>query len=104
MLSKEDIKFLSQLPYHRHIKREGISFYLAHGSPRDNLFEYVHPGWSDKKLKKIRRGITFGIMVLGHTHIKMELKNEDKLFFEPRIYRSTKRRYFQELFYDIRHL
>ena len=80
---KEDIIFLKKLPYNLTFNREGISFYLTHGSPRDNLFEYVHPFFSDEKLKEIGKDAKADCIVMGHTHVQMDAEVDHKLFLNP---------------------
>ena len=83
LLSKEDLKFLKSQPYNRKFSVDGISFYIAHGSPRDNLFEYVHPHFTDQKLREIGKDAKADVVVFGHTHIQMEAEIDHKLFLNP---------------------
>lgn len=82
-LTKENIQFLYRLSYKKTFTREGISFYLTHGSPRDNLFEYIHPWFSDKKLIEIAKKADADYIITGHTHIQMEAKVGSKTFLNP---------------------
>jgi len=71
-LGLDHINFLKKLPYTLSFNRDGISFYLVHASPRDNLFEYVHPYFSDKQLKKIGNDVDADVIIMGHTHVQMD--------------------------------
>jgi len=82
-LSSDDIKLLAGLPYNALFDFDGISFYIAHGSPRDNLFEYVHPHFSDEKLLEIGSKASADVIILGHTHVQMEAEVDHKLFLNP---------------------
>lgn len=82
-LDEKDIVFLKNLPYNITFEREGISFYLTHGSPRDNLFEYVHPYFSNEKLEEIMGDVSSDVIITGHTHVQMEAKINKRLFLNP---------------------
>lgn len=82
-LTKEDIKFLQDLPDKKVFEREGVSFYMAHGSPRDNVFEYVFPWSSDSLFDVFAQTVDSEVIILGHTHIPMEKKVKDKIFLNP---------------------
>ncbi len=82
-ITKENIQFLYNLSYKKTFTRDGISFYLTHGSPRDNLFEYIHPWFSDKKLIEISKNADADYIITGHTHIQMEAKVGSKTFLNP---------------------
>jgi putative phosphoesterase len=61
----------------------GFSFYLAHGSPRDNIFEYVFPTVPDFVLEEFARIAGSDVVVLGHTHVPMERRVDSVLFLNP---------------------
>lgn len=82
-LDKDDINFLKTLSYKSTFERDGITFYLTHGSPRDNLFEYVHPYFSIDKLKEIGRNVPSDVIIMGHTHVQMEAEVDNRLFLNP---------------------
>ncbi len=83
VLDKTDINFLKNLPKNRTFEIDNKSFYMAHGSPRENLFEYVHPYVSDEDLKNFAEIVKADVVVLGHTHVMMEAKTDDVLFLNP---------------------
>jgi len=81
-ISRENRKFLENLK--REIRFfEGASFYLTHGSPRDNIFEYVFPGVPDFVLEEFADMARSDVVVLGHTHVPMERRVGDVLFLNP---------------------
>lgn len=82
-LNSQDIEFLKKLPYTIKFERDGISFYMTHGSPRDNLFEYVQPCFSDDQLKKMADKVDADIIVLAHTHVQMEADVGYQKFLNP---------------------
>lgn len=83
VLNEKQMNFLKCLPKKRIFKRDGLSFYITHGSPHDNLHEYVQPYVSDEKLKEYKRMVDSDVVVLGHTHVMMEAKVDDVLFLNP---------------------
>jgi len=82
-IDSDNMKFLQELPDNRSFVRDDVSFYMAHGSPRDNVFEYVFPWSSDVLFKTFAEMIDADIVVLGHTHIPMEKKVSGKIFLNP---------------------
>lgn len=79
-LSKDDKEYLKKLPYKMLFDHDGVSFYLCHGSPRDNLFEYIQPYTPDATLKKMAKGVVADVIVSGHTHVQMEAEVDSQLF------------------------
>ena len=82
-LLKEEIEFLKRLPKNISFSRDDISFYVAHGSPRDNIFEYVFPNYPESLFNLFARMVDAEITVLGHTHIPMERIVDGKIFLNP---------------------
>ncbi len=82
-LKKSNFDFLKNLAENKTFEFDGISFYMVHGSPRDNLREYVHPWVSDKVLKVFSEMVDVDVFVFGHTHVQMEAKIDDTLFLNP---------------------
>lgn len=82
-LTEDDMLFLQSLPENKLFERDGVSFYIAHGSPRDNVFEYVFPWSSDFIFDTFAQMVGSEVIVLGHTHISMERKVGDKIFLNP---------------------
>ena len=83
VLSDEKIKFLESLPTHLHFNREGIKFYMVHGSPRNELFEYIFPSTSEETFEEFSISVDANVVVLGHTHIPMKRKIGETLFLNP---------------------
>lgn len=83
VIESDDINFLEKLSNNKKFNCENIRFYIAHGSPRDNLFEYVFPWSTDDFLREISKNVDSDVIVLGHTHIQMETEVAGKLFLNP---------------------
>lgn len=82
-LDEKDMDFLKKTPYKILINHDGVSFYICHGSPRDNLFEYIQPFTPDETLKKMAKGVAADVIVCGHTHVQMEADVDSQLFLNP---------------------
>jgi predicted phosphodiesterase len=70
-IDEKDMSFLQELPNYRSFVRDNVSFYMAHGSPKDNVFEYVFPWSSDSLFETFAEMVDSEVIVLGHTHIPM---------------------------------
>jgi len=83
VLSDEEIEFLKSLHTHLYLDADGLDIYVTHGSPRDEIFEYVFPDVSDKLLLQFAEIADADVLVFGHTHIPMERRVNDKIFLNP---------------------
>jgi len=81
-LSGENLKFLSNLPTHLELTLKQ-RLYVAHGSPRDPLNEYVFLDYPNRELAKILEDADAEIVVLGHTHMPMKRMIMGKLIVNP---------------------
>jgi len=82
-INENNMRFLQELPTNKSFELEGISFYMTHGSPRDNVFEYVFPWSSNNVFKTFAEMVDAEVIVLGHTHIPMEKRVGGKIFLNP---------------------
>lgn len=82
-LTERNLKFLRSLPLESKVKLSGKTIYLAHGSPRDPLWEYVFPDVSNSSLLEIIKGIDADFLLLGHTHVPMQRKIFGKWVLNP---------------------
>lgn len=83
VLSKEEINFLKRLKTSMYLDVEDLKIYVTHGSPRDEIFEYVFPDVRDELLLQFAEMTDADILVFGHTHIPMERKVKDHIFLNP---------------------
>ncbi|PLV60397.1 metallophosphoesterase [Thermotoga sp. KOL6] len=82
--TSEDTKdFLRTLPKRLSFEVEGVRFLLVHGSPLNELLEYVKPTTSAKRLKEIIESVEENIVVNGHTHLPMTKWVGGKLILNP---------------------
>lgn len=82
-LSKENLEFLSNLPTHLALTYGKQRVYVAHGSPRDPLNEYIFPDTSNRVLAELIGDLDADILVLGHTHMPIERVIFGKLIINP---------------------
>jgi len=94
-LSKEQISWLRSLSPRRDIRIKDHDMILVHGSPRNPLYDYLHPDLPREKIiemltspsirlsssKKMK--IFNGIIVAGHTHIPTDLVIEGVRILNP---------------------
>lgn len=65
--TKEDLKFLRNLPVHRETEVNSTRFYLVHSTPTDPLFGYC-PEQSTRWEEEVAR-ISADVLIVGHTHM-----------------------------------
>lgn len=82
-LSRENLEYLSNLPTHLKLERDGQKLYVVHGSPRDPLNEYIFPDTSNRMLAELVRDLDANIVVLGHTHMPIKRIIYGKLLINP---------------------
>ena len=81
--SDETKEYLRNLPRKLSFEVEGVRFLLVHGSPLDELFEYVKPDTPTPRLKEIVSSVEEDVVVNGHTHLPMILWVGGKLILNP---------------------
>ena len=82
-LSPENIHYLSTLPTQLRLKVGKSRLYVVHGSPRDNLGEYIFPDISNQELSQLIGELEEDIIILGHTHRPMKRMILGKLVVNP---------------------
>lgn len=82
-LTRENQMFLAELPRRLVLEVEGTKIGLVHGSPWDELFEYVRPTTSESVLKKFLKDVGCDVLVLGHTHIPFAKEVKTGIVFNP---------------------
>lgn len=77
-IKNENLDFLNSLP-----KLYEGDFYMVHGSPRNQLDEYVSEDYPEKELLSFFRYTSKDTMILGHIHRPFIKKLGGKLMFNP---------------------
>lgn len=83
-IKKENLGFLKKLPFGRTLKLKNRTLFLVHGSPREPLYEYVEPWYSEELLREFAG--KYSALGLGHTHVpffKLVGNRSKKLVFNP---------------------
>lgn len=81
VVTKEQRKFLKQLPLNLEVQRENTKFYLCHAKPSDPLYGYC-PEQSEEWTKELDR-VNADVLLVGHTHTPFVRKIGDKLVVNP---------------------
>jgi putative phosphoesterase len=79
-LSDASKKYLSNLPIQQHLKIEGLSIAIMHGSPWDPLNGRVYPDFLDWHRFN---SCNHDIILIGHTHYSLEKKIGDMTIINP---------------------
>ena len=82
-LDRVNRDYLAELTSSARLEREGCTFAIFHGSPRDHLNEYVFPGISDDVGRSLVQAASARIVLLGHTHIPMHYRFKDGVLANP---------------------
>ena len=77
-IKKENLDFLNSLP-----KFYEGDFYMVHGSPRNELDEYVSEDYPENELLSFFECTSKDAMILGHTHKPFIKKLGGRLIFNP---------------------
>lgn len=81
-LSKENRRYLKNLPRLKRFLLAGKSFLLTHGSPED-MEEGVGPETPDERLSRLAELSACDIVLTGHTHLPMSKKMNGTWFINP---------------------
>ncbi len=82
-LEDDNLNHLEKLSEKERIEEENYEIFIAHGTPRKPLKEYIYPGTSNRALVKMTQEVDTDIIVLGHTHVPLEQKIQGKLILNP---------------------
>jgi putative phosphoesterase len=83
ILNKDEKDYLANLPVTLHTEINGTRFLFSHGSPGGDMFKYLRPDVSQKELEDELKGISAGIVFIGHTHLPMMRKIRDIIIVNP---------------------
>lgn len=82
-LSERSVAYLRKLPLQIRVDLDGVSTYLAHGSPDDNLREYVDPVTHADLFGHYLTRLDVGLVGLGHTHLPFVWTGDGGTVFNP---------------------
>ena len=78
-LTEANKKFLKKLP--TYLEFENI--FLVHGSPRDNIYEYIFPDVDEFDLREFFAIAKKDVIAVGHSHIQFIKEFNNKLIINP---------------------
>lgn len=82
-LSNKSEQYLEKLKYNLRFEQDGVEIYLTHGSPIDNLNQYVHKrDVSESRLNRWFDDIP-DVVILGHTHRQFTENVNDTIVVNP---------------------
>ncbi|MDY6770205.1 MAG: metallophosphoesterase family protein [Candidatus Nanohaloarchaea archaeon] len=81
-ISDDARSYLEDLPYTRRDEVAGADVFVAHGSPRRPVEEYVYPEQVDARFLQ-EQSIDVDVLLLGHTHTPMVEHVQDTLVVNP---------------------
>lgn len=76
-------KYLSSLQESIIVKINNLKMLIVHGSPIDNLFEYVYPATHEHLFDIYLKKFNVDIIVMGHTHIPFIWKRGNDVVMNP---------------------
>lgn len=82
-LTEESRSYLRALPLQIRAEFGGVQTFLTHGSPDDNLHEYVEPETHADSFGRYLKKLGVKTLGLGHTHRPFVWKGEPGLVFNP---------------------
>ncbi len=82
-LSTESRAYLSRLPLQLDIELEGFRIHMVHGSPENPLEEYIYRDEPKERLKFFLRMTKSSLLLLGHTHLPMNIEVGDGRVLNP---------------------
>ncbi|MDA4136168.1 MAG: metallophosphatase family protein [Thaumarchaeota archaeon] len=82
-LSDENKGYLAEFPLNRTVELAGERVYMTHGSPDDNLGEYVYPTTHSDMFDFYLRKLSVKAIALGHTHIPFAWSERQGVVFNP---------------------
>lgn len=79
LLNEEDKSFLKSLPVLNKAHFDEQSFFMAHASPKGNIFKYIQPDEMQEEVIEL----TEEFVLLGHTHIQFMKRINDSIVVNP---------------------
>jgi putative phosphoesterase len=82
-ISSENLSYIASLRTKVTCTIDGAKIALAHGSPRDPLYEYIYPDTAEFVLRSMVEDSGGTILLLGHTHVPFVRKFGSMLLGNP---------------------
>lgn len=75
-LRQDNLRYLQALPLDWQGKLDGITVYMCHGKPGNNLWGMYRDHLSKTYLKMVLRSLRADVLVTGHTHMPLHIATE----------------------------
>lgn len=82
-LTEENLSYLKGLEKKISLEKNGYEIFVAHGTPRNPLEEYLYPSASNRDILKMTQTINSDVIVLGHTHVPLNRTLQGKTIANP---------------------
>ena len=82
-LDGDSLAYLTGLPTSLRADLDGVEVYMTHGSPDDNLWEYVDPATHGDLLGYYLKKLAVKAIALGHTHLPYVWTGKEGTVFNP---------------------
>lgn len=83
LLGNDQVRWLRGLRASVDVTLGGRKGLLVHGSPRNPLYEYMHPSLGPQALAEMVRPRSWNLVLVGHTHVPMDVVVEGVRVLNP---------------------
>ncbi len=81
-IEKENLEYLSKMPLYETAFLKNFKIYVTHGSPFENLYDYVYQDEA-RDWMSFFKVTESDVIILGHTHIPMLMKFGERYILNP---------------------
>ncbi|MFW5692167.1 MAG: metallophosphoesterase family protein [Chloroflexota bacterium] len=82
-LTPDNVEFLRQLPMDLRLNYAGVSVYMCHGKPGNNLWGLYRDHISDTLLNMMLETLQVDVLITGHTHVPMFIRVDQGCVVNP---------------------
>lgn len=82
-LSADNTAYLKNLPLHWRGRAEGVSLFMCHGKPGNNMWGLYRDHISETLLNMMLQSLSTHVLITGHTHVPMYMRVEQGCLINP---------------------